>query len=177
LGNRVKLILTGHNDRPLVGTAYLDNLETALQRALDEGTAALVPSWRPAGQQQIVVGDRFTDPNWFGINVAPKFFLPAPPEQIASLSLIDLQGATLDGRFQSQRREYDASANGRGPVTFIVRPASSKIHSLTIDGKPVKPGAATRVAFKGSSRAVPIVVTAADGKTTQTYTVTLSRSP
>ena len=64
LRGRIKLILTGHNDRPLVGTKYLDNLETALQRAMDEGRAALIPSWRPPGIEQIVVGNRFTDPDW-----------------------------------------------------------------------------------------------------------------
>src|SRR6201992_3105538 len=88
LGDRVKLIMTGHNDRPLVGTTYLDNLEKALQRAMDEGTAALIPSWRPRGMQQIVVGDRFADPNWFGMNVDSQTFLPAPPDEIDSLTLI-----------------------------------------------------------------------------------------
>src|SRR5262249_34398009 len=90
LGSGIKLIMTGHNDRPLVGTAYLDNLETALQRAMDEGTTALVPSYRPPGLEQIIVGDRFTDSNWFAINVNPQTFLPAPPDHIASLTLIDV---------------------------------------------------------------------------------------
>ena len=175
LGNRVKYILTGHNDHPLAGTAYLDNLETALQRALDEGTAALVPSYRPPGLQQIVVGDRFTDPNWFGVNVNPRTFLPAPPDQIASLTLIEVQGATLDARFRATLHEYQAAVAGSGPLSILARPASSRIQSLTIDGKRVKPGAAYPVAFRGKGRKVPIVVTAADGKSTQTYTVTLSR--
>ena len=175
LDHRVKYILTGHNDRPLVGTAYLDNLETALQRAMDEGTGALVPSYRPHGIQQIVVGDRLTDPNWFGVNVNPKTFLPAPPEQIASLTLIDLQGATLAERFTATGYEYKATVTGHGPVTISARPASSKVQSLTIDGKHVKPGALYKVAFKGGSKTVPIVVTAPDGKSTQTYNVTLSQ--
>src|SRR5581483_7676505 len=75
LGNRVKLIMTGHNDRPLVGTRFLDNLETALQRAMDEGSGALIPSYRTPGLRQIVVGDRFTDTNWFGMNVNTQTFL------------------------------------------------------------------------------------------------------
>ena len=175
LGSRVKYILTGHNDRPLVGTAYLDNLETALQRAMDEGDAALVPSYRPPGIQQIVVGDRFTDPNWFGVNVNPRTFLPAPPQQIASLTLIDLRGATLESRFTAGGHEYRATVTGHGPITMIARPAAAKIQSLTIDGKRIKPGAPYDVSFKGNSKAVPIVVTAQDGKSAQTYTVTLSR--
>src|SRR6185295_13394185 len=112
LGNRVKLIMTGHNDRPLVGTRYLDNLETALQRAMDEGAAALVPSYRPPGLQQIVVGNRFTDPNWFAVNVNPQTFLPAPPDQIASLTIIDVKGATLASRFTTTAHDYRATVSG-----------------------------------------------------------------
>ena len=174
LGHRVKYILTGHNDKPLTGTTYLDNLETALQQALDQGDGALVPSYRPAGLQQIVVGDRFTDPNWFGINVNPKTFLPAPPQQIASLTWIDLQGAALETRFAASTHDYRARVSGRAPVIIAARPAASKAQSLTIDGKRVAPGAAYKVAVKAGTRTVPIVVTAPDGRTTQTYRVTLS---
>jgi glyoxylase-like metal-dependent hydrolase (beta-lactamase superfamily II) len=175
LGDRVKLIMTGHNDRPLVGTGYLDNLETALQRAMDEGNAALVPSYRPRGLQQIVVSDRFTDPNWFGVNINAQTFLPAPPDQIASLILIDVKGAAVKSRFQSTVHDYRATVTGRGPITITTRPASTRVQSLTIDGKAVQAGAPYEVSFKGGTRTVPIVVTAHDGKTTDTYRVVLSR--
>jgi glyoxylase-like metal-dependent hydrolase (beta-lactamase superfamily II) len=69
LGGRIKYILTGHNDRPLIGEAYLDNLERAVQLLLDRGDAALVPSYRPTGLFQVMVGDRLHDPNWVAINV------------------------------------------------------------------------------------------------------------
>jgi glyoxylase-like metal-dependent hydrolase (beta-lactamase superfamily II) len=175
LDHRVKYILTGHNDKPLVGTTYLDNIETALQHALDLGNAALVPSYRPAGLQQIVVGDRLTDPNWFGVNVNPMTFLPVPPEQLASLTMIDVRGAELEERFTSSRHDYRARVSGHGPVAILAWPASSKARSLSIDGKSVKPGTASKVSFSGAGKPVPIVVTAPDGRTTQTYQVTLSR--
>jgi glyoxylase-like metal-dependent hydrolase (beta-lactamase superfamily II) len=175
LGNRVKLIMTGHNDRPLVGTTYLDNLETALQRAMDEGNAALIPSYRPPGLQQIMVGDRFTDPNWFAVNVNPKTFLPAPPDQIASLTLIAVHGASLDSRFDSTVHDYHATVTKPGAITLLARPASSRVRSLVIDGKAVKPGVPFKVGFQGAAKAVPIVVTAYDGKTTESYQVKLSR--
>lgn len=179
LGDRVRLIMTGHNDHPLAGTKYLDNLETALQRAMDEGRDALVPSYRPPGLQQIVVGDRFTDPNWFGVNVNAQTFLPAPPDQIASLTSIDVKGAALTERFASTVHDYRAIVGGaRAPITISIRPASSRVQSLTIDGKAVRSGSPYEVAFKGQSKTVPIVVTAHDGKTTDTYRVTLTvRSP
>jgi hypothetical protein len=175
LGGRVKLIMTGHNDRPLVGTVYLDNLETALQRAMDEGNDALVPSYRPRGIQQIVVGDRFTDPNWFGINVNAQTFLPAPPDEIASLTLITLQGATLTTRFTSTTHDYQAKVKGSGPITISVKPASSRVESITINGEPVQPGSPVDVSFKGRKDVVAIGVTAHNGQTKQAYRVVLSR--
>lgn len=176
LGDRVKLIMTGHNDHPLAGTKYLDNLETVLQRAMDEGNAALVPSYRPPGLQQIVVGDRFTDPNWFGVNVNAQTFLPAPPDQIASLTLIDVKGAALTGRFMATVHDYRAIVPGgsHGPIMISVRPASSRVQSLTIDGKAARWGSPYEIAFEGRSKTVPIVVTAHDGKTTETYRLTLA---
>jgi glyoxylase-like metal-dependent hydrolase (beta-lactamase superfamily II) len=176
LGNRVKLIMTGHNDHPLTGTKYLDNLETALQRAMDEGSAALIPSYRPPGLKQIVVGDRFTDPNWFGVNINAQTFLPAPPDQIASLTSIDVKGASLTERFASTVHDYRAFVprDSHGPITISIRPASSRARSLTIDGQPARSGSPYEVSFKGKPKTVPIVITAQDGKTTDTYRLTLS---
>lgn len=77
LGDRVKYILTGHNDRPLVGEAYLDNLERAVQLLLSHGDSALVPSYRPPGLSQVIVGDRMHDPNWVAVNVDSRHYLPA----------------------------------------------------------------------------------------------------
>lgn len=77
LGNKAKFILTGHNDRPLIGEAYLDNLASAVQLLLSRGDSALVPSYRPSGLFQVIVGDRFHDPNWVAVNVNRRRYLPA----------------------------------------------------------------------------------------------------
>jgi glyoxylase-like metal-dependent hydrolase (beta-lactamase superfamily II) len=173
LGPRVQLIMTGHNDRPLVGTTYLDNLETALQRALDEGNGALIPSYRPPGLQQVVVGDRFTDPNWFGVNINTQTFLPAPTDRIASLTLITVQGGRLEERFRAEEHAYGVNVNGRGPILIAARPASSKARSVLIDGKATRPGVPREIAYRGGTREVAVVVTAPDGTTTETYRLTL----
>ena len=76
LGDRVRYILTGHNDRPLIGEGYLDNLERAVQLLLDRGDAALVPSYRPPGLFQVIVGDRLHDPNWVAVNVNRDHYRP-----------------------------------------------------------------------------------------------------
>ena len=76
LGGRMKYVLTGHNDRPLIAAAYLDNLEHAVQLLLHRGDAALVPSYRPPGLFQVIVGDRLRDPNWVAINVNRDRYRP-----------------------------------------------------------------------------------------------------
>ena len=92
---KVRYMMTGHNDRPLAGEQYLDNLQSALQSLMDKGEAVLVPSYRPAGLQQVVVGDRLHDPNWVAINVNKDTYLPAPIEKIAGLTRITVEGARL----------------------------------------------------------------------------------
>lgn len=71
LQGREKYVITGHNDHPLIGDTYLNNLQTACNLLVTKGRAVLVPSIRPAGVLQVVVGDRLTDPNWVAINVNP----------------------------------------------------------------------------------------------------------
>jgi glyoxylase-like metal-dependent hydrolase (beta-lactamase superfamily II) len=66
---KIKYVLTGHNDRPLGGETYLDNVQKAAQNIVDGGVKVLVPSWRPPGYWQSIVGDRTQDPNWASINV------------------------------------------------------------------------------------------------------------
>lgn len=174
LGDRVKTILTGHNDRPLAGTKYLDNLETALQNLMDKGDAALIPSLRPANIVQTVVGDRMKDPDWFGMNVNRQAYLPAPPDQIASIVDLQLVGAKLADRVNPRGLDYVATA-ANGPVKILVRPASTRIRGLTIDGRPASARQPVEIAFSGEARTVPIVVTAPDGTTTLTYQLTLKR--
>ena len=86
LRGRMKYILTGHNDRPLVGETYLDNLQRAVRLLLARGSAALVPSYRPTGLFQVIVGDRLHDPNWAAINVNRAHYLPASAGTTATLS-------------------------------------------------------------------------------------------
>jgi glyoxylase-like metal-dependent hydrolase (beta-lactamase superfamily II) len=77
LGAQVQYVLTGHNDRPLVGWTYVNNLERAVRLLLDRGDAALEPSYRPPGLFQVIIGDRLHDPNWVAVNVNRDHYLPA----------------------------------------------------------------------------------------------------
>lgn len=167
LDGRVKRIMTGHNDRPLQGTGFLDHLERAVQHGLDRGDAALVPSWRPQGGVQLVEGDRFTDPDWFGANVDRAHYLPAQPDRIAGLTGLFITGAQLSPRFSPAIHDYVAVGVPRG-ATVRAWPASTRSRAFTIDGRTVEAGTATPI---DSRREVVVGVTAPDGVTTASYRV------
>lgn len=63
VAGRIKLIYGGHNDWPLLGETYLDNLQAAAQHLVDAGPDSLVPSLRPAGVWMAVRGDRLSNPD------------------------------------------------------------------------------------------------------------------
>ena len=170
LGNRITHILTGHNDKPLIGTAYLDNLDTAIQRLMDKGDAALIPSWRPQGIWQIEIGDRYTDPNWIGVNVTRETYLPAKPDQIAGLTEVKLTGARLTQNLDPAVHTLTARLDRPGAaVTVAATPTSTRSRRLTITGVVTAPGKPVRLS--STDKPAVIVVTAPDGATTATYTL------
>jgi glyoxylase-like metal-dependent hydrolase (beta-lactamase superfamily II) len=173
---RVKYMMTGHNDHPLVGEKYLDNLESALQELMDKGEAALVPSYRPAGLKQVVVGDRLHDPNWVAINVNEKTFLPAPIDKITGLTRIAVEGANLSPPFSPSVHEYGITVPRRTAALEVsAEPTSSRYKALTINGEAVQSSVAHRVVLKGKLQVVTIRVTSPDGTQTSDYRVTVVR--
>ena len=173
---KVRYIMTGHNDRPLEGEKYLDNLESALQSLMDMGGAALVPSYRPAGLKQVVVGDRLHDPNWVAINVNQETYLPAPPDRIAGLTRIEVTGAKFAPVFSPRVHEYKLTIpRNLTSIEIVAEPTSSRSKALEINGENAAPGTPHRVATKGNSEVVLIRVESPDGTVTSDYKLTVSR--
>ncbi len=169
LDGRVRRIMTGHNDHPLQGTGFLDHLERAVQRGLDRGDAALVPSWRPQGGVQLVEGDRFADPDWFGANVDRASYLPAPPDRIAGLTGLFITGARLSPRFSPAVHDYVAAGVPRG-ATVRAWPTATRSRSFTVNGRPAKPGTSMPI---DTRRDLVVEVTAPDGVQKASYRVRL----
>jgi glyoxylase-like metal-dependent hydrolase (beta-lactamase superfamily II) len=167
LHGRVKYLMSGHNDKPLAGETYLGNIETALQRLMDRGEATLIPSYRPAGFKQVVVGDRYTDPDWVAINVNVAKFLPAPVDGIAGLAHIKLEGAALTGPLEPRAEMHEAVA---APKTNRVRvtpvPTSTRAQAVRVNGRMMKPGEAFD-ARVGST--VKIEIASPDGSAHSTH--------
>ncbi|TCL57699.1 putative peptidase [Hydrogenispora ethanolica] len=70
IDGKYDLLLTGHNQKA-VAPQYLDYLQAAAQKLVDQGEAALVPSLRPTGLKMVVHGDD-SDPNAASIIVNPE---------------------------------------------------------------------------------------------------------
>jgi glyoxylase-like metal-dependent hydrolase (beta-lactamase superfamily II) len=173
VGNRMKHMVDGHDDQPLDGDTYLDNLENALGKLMDEGDAALIPSYRPAGLRQVIVGDRLRDPNWAAINVNRDHYLPAPINQIDSLTWIGIDGAKLVPDFAPQVKDYSIEwPRGASSVKVTADPTSSR-SVMTING-----GAAESSkphVLKAGLTKLEINVKSPDGTQNATYTVAFSR--
>jgi glyoxylase-like metal-dependent hydrolase (beta-lactamase superfamily II) len=176
LRGQVKYLMTGHNDHPLEGEAYLDNLESALQSLMDKGDAVLVPSYRPAGALQVTIGDRMSDPNWVAININKDHYLPAPIDAIAGLTLLSLKGATLAPKFSPDVKSYTAKlTNAAFSASVVVEPTSTRSKSITVNGTPVKSGSEQRVSLKQSIPTIQIHVESPDGSQSTDYVVMIKR--
>jgi glyoxylase-like metal-dependent hydrolase (beta-lactamase superfamily II) len=171
---KVTHIMTGHNDHPLIGEKYLDNLQSALQSLMDKGDAVLVPSYRPAGLLQVTIGDRMHDPDWVAINVNKDHYLPAPVDKIAGLTLLNIDGAVLKPAFSPHVKSYTATLLRKSSsASLSVEPTSSRSSLLTINGQPAKIGQANVVPLTGKSAAITVHVASPDGSQTTDYVVTV----
>lgn len=173
LGNNVKYIMTGHNDGPLAGETYLDNLESALRSLMDKGDAALVPSYRPVGLGQVVVGDRFRDPNWVAINVNHDHYLPAPVDKIDGLISIGVDGQKLVPDFTPQIKDYTVELPRAASSVKIAAVSTSSRSTMTIDGEVAEAGKPHAV--KVTAPKLEIDVKSPDGTQTAVYTLTVSK--
>jgi cyclopropane-fatty-acyl-phospholipid synthase len=174
---RVKVIYTGHNDLPLIGETYLDQLQNAAQSLVDQGVQVLVPSLRPTGVWQVLRGDRFTDPNWVAINVDRERFLTAPPEKLCSLSNLQLRGAVLQEKFHPSTYKYPVqAAAGVSQIVIIPTATSSRCKVLKVNGMETASGVPIAITLTGDKNTVPIVVHSADGNAICSYTLEVETS-
>lgn len=173
----IRTIIGGHNDLPIYGESYLDNLQAAAQQLVDQGEAILTPSLRPTDAWQVVVGDRLADPNWAAINVAKGRCLTTQPDQIALLSNLQVQGVALAPGFTPGEFSYTATVGADATEVAIMPTAmSGRYHSLLVDGAPAVSGAPQRVALAPGDTTVAIAVTAPNVRTSHTYTLVLVRA-
>lgn len=173
---KVKFLMTGHNDRPLTGEKYLDNLQSSIQLLMDKGDAVLTPSYRPMGAQQVSIGDRFHDPDWVAVNINQEKYLPAPIGKISGLTRISVKGVKLSPAFTPVMKEYSVTLPKNTPsIAVVAEPTSNHFSALAINGQAAKSGIPQTISLSGTLPAVVIRVTSPDGSTTTEYRLKLIR--
>ena len=98
----------------------------------------------------------------------------APPSDATTLSSLTLSGVNI-GAFNSATTEYTASVGNEVTETTVTATANDggATYVIKLDGAEDADGT---VALAVGSNAVSVVVTAEDGNTTKTYTVTVTRA-
>jgi glyoxylase-like metal-dependent hydrolase (beta-lactamase superfamily II) len=135
VAGKIKRTYGGHGAPCLRGEAYLDHLEEAAQRLVDQGVEVLTPAPRPSGAWQVVSGDRLSDPNWAAVNVNRDNCLSSPPDQIATLSNLQLKGGSLNEAFKPAVFTYTADLDPDVSQIEIVPTATSRRYAaLKING-------------------------------------------
>ncbi len=174
VSGKVKFIYGGHNDAVLIGETYIDHLQEAAQRLVDRGTEVLIPSPRPSGVWQTVSGERLSDPNWAAINVDRDRCLTNPAGKIASLSNLQLEGASLQAEFNPSIFHYTAIVDpGVSQFSIIPTATSRWVTTLKIDGieVPSSKPYMLRIGSESSTTTFSIEVVSPDRWKTLTYTL------
>ena len=94
----------------------------------------------------------------------------------ASLSALSVSGVTMDQAFQSNQLSYTASVNYLIGSARITATTTNSAATLIVNGVTTTSGEqTTALALAEGDNTLTVAVTAADGSTTQTYTIAISR--
>ncbi len=97
------------------------------------------------------------------------------PSSDATLSALTLSSGTLSPSFASGTITYTASV-GNGASSLTLTPTTNSGGTVTINGNAAASGQGFPVSLSVGDNMLSIVVTAADGTTTKTYTLTVTRA-
>jgi len=101
------------------------------------------------------------------------------PSSVATLSLLKLSNGAISPAFSSANSSYTASvANGVSSMT-VTPTTTDPTATVKINGAAVSSGSASNpiTLAEGAQTVITTLVTAQDGTTTKTYTVTITRAP
>lgn len=160
-------IYNGHDDNILDANLYLNNLEKAVQRAVDEGEAGLFPTLRPAvdsfGSEKIALeGDATVDTHYAAINIGLLFTEGLNEKNNALLSYVDMKQVKCKPAFDPYVEEY--LVENEEDVLSICPISSSTKSRLFVNGE-----LRSSKEWMMVELPVAIQVEAPDGKTIKTY--------
>ncbi len=95
----------------------------------------------------------------------------------ATLSSLTLSGEDMDQAFQSSQISYTADANFLSHSTTVTPTTTDANATVTVNGQAVTSGSASQtIDLAEGANTITIAVTAEDGTTTDTYTVSVTRA-
>ena len=101
---------------------------------------------------------------------------PPPPSTVATLAGLSLSAGTLVPAFQPATIDYTVSVENAVSAVAITPTSTDPGATIMVNNEAVSSGGATSdIALAAVETALNIVVTAEDGVTTRTYTVTVTR--
>jgi len=100
-----------------------------------------------------------------------------PASNVANLLALSISNTSLSPAFNTDTTSYTASVI-HGVATVVVRPVTTAIASITVNGTAVPSGGASgSIPLNVGANVITVVVTAQDGVTQKAYTVTVTRAP
>ncbi len=94
----------------------------------------------------------------------------------ANLSNLTISAGELDQVFQSSQLDYTATVGFLATTTTVTPTTADDNATVTVNGIPVESGTASeKIPLAVGDTLITVGVTAADGNTTQTYTITVRR--
>ena len=113
-----------------------------------------------------------------GAGTAYNVTVTRAPSSNADLSSLSVSEGTLDSDFSSNTTTYEvAVANSVESITFTPTAVEPETTIINVDGTPMASGVPSAPVILGvGANTIDIVVTAEDGITTKTYTVTVIRA-
>jgi len=100
-----------------------------------------------------------------------------PPSTNANLSNLTVSAGSLNPVFASQSFAYGVSVSGDSQSITVTPTSEDANASITVNGSAVNSGSVSgAIALNVGDNVISIVVTAEDGTTSQTYTVTVNRA-
>ncbi len=102
----------------------------------------------------------------------------AVPDQIATLSNLAISAGTLSPAFATATTGYTAAVDNTVIATTATPTVTDATATVTVNGLAVSSGTASQsIPLAVGPNTITVVVTAQDGSTTKTYTVTITRAP
>src|SRR6202522_438643 len=100
------------------------------------------------------------------------------PSSIATLALLQISGQTISPAFATGTTSYTSTVSNATTSIKVEAFANSSVATISINGNAVASGVASpALPLNVGSNTITTVVTAQDGVTTKTYTITVTRLP